>query len=215
MRISSLLKREIACALIALSTIPLSLFAQTAPATSVFNYPGAGVIQAGDVSESFLPQGFTPNYSDVNTAATLGVRTFIRIGNLDRLWTTPQTHWPAGYPLTPYWWKNVMVMLYDPDTTWNRATIGAAAHPSLFATSAAYTGAQYSNYAQLTYKSTLQGASNVARHYSIEPYFVDGALRQWTDQLNSPGESKIASTDLTKTKWHIPGKKLQPASQSR
>ena len=29
------------------------------PANSVVNYPGAGVIQAGDVSESFLPQGTT------------------------------------------------------------------------------------------------------------------------------------------------------------
>jgi hypothetical protein len=39
------------------------------PANSVVNYPGAGVIQAGDVSESFLPQGTTPYYGEAVTAS--------------------------------------------------------------------------------------------------------------------------------------------------
>ena len=65
-------------------TIPPMIFAQTAPATSVANYPGAGVIQAGDAWESFLPQGTTPSYSDAGTYTTLGYRNFIRVGNFDR-----------------------------------------------------------------------------------------------------------------------------------
>src|SRR5512140_3174713 len=165
---------SVACA--ALIFFPLPLGAQNAPASSVYNYPGAGVISAGDVWESFLPQGYGPSYSEVGTASTLGVRRFIQMGNFDRGWSTPATHWPAAFPMTPYWLKSDLVTVYDPDTTWNRGP--ASGNPSFFTASAGYTGANYSNFALLTYKSTLIGASDAARHYSIEPYFVDGPLRQ-------------------------------------
>jgi hypothetical protein len=167
----------IACALVALAVVPTSIFAQTAPATSVFNYPGAGVICAGDVWESFLPQGSTPNYSEVAAAASLGVRRLIQMGNFDRGWTTPATHFPNAFPITPYWLKDSFVLVYDPDTTWNRGP--ASTNPSFFAISAANGGtANYSNFAQLTYRSTLAGAADPNRKGSIDPYFVDGTTRQ-------------------------------------
>jgi hypothetical protein len=169
------LKIQIACALVALVIFPMSLLAQTAPATSTVGFPGGGVIQAGDVWESFLPAGAVPSYSETGTTG-LGVRTLIRMGNFDRGWTTPATHWPAAYPLTPYWFKNVMIAVYDPDTTFNRGP--AASNPSFFAANNAYAGANYSNYAQLTYKSTLNGATDALRHYTLEPFFVDGTRRQ-------------------------------------
>ncbi|MBI5471826.1 MAG: hypothetical protein HY961_05725 [Ignavibacteriae bacterium] len=180
------IKLQIACVLVALVIVPMSLLAQTAPATSVFNYPGAGVIQAGDTWESFLPQGTgvttAPvsgiNYSEVSTAPTLGVRRLIQMGNFDRGWTTPATHWPAGFPITPYWLKDAFGLVYDPDTTWNRSTIGGTANPSYFAIANAYPGATYSNFAYLTFKSTLNGAGDPTRRYSVEPYFVDGTTRQ-------------------------------------
>ncbi len=196
MSMKNRLKILIACSLLALVIVPTSLLAQTAPATSVFNYPGAGVIQAGDVWESFLPQGTgittTPvsgvGYGEAGTAATLGIRRFIQMGNFDRGWTTPATHWPAAFYMTPYWLKDNWVLVYDPDTTWNRGP--ASANPSFFAIAAPITGANYSNHAQLTFKSTLAGASDATRRYSIEPYFVDGTLRQhvvyeagWPTQL--------------------------------
>jgi len=147
------------------------------PANSVVNYPGAGVIQAGDVWDSFLPQGYGPNYSEVSTAATLGVRRFLQMGNFDRGWSTPATHWPAAFPMTPYWIKDCYVLVYDPDSTWNRGPISS--NPSFFQVSAERGGtANYSCFAQLTYKSTLNGVNDPARHYSIEPYFVDGAVRR-------------------------------------
>jgi hypothetical protein len=93
------------------------------PATSVVGYPGAGVIQAGDTWESFLPQCFGPNYSETATAATNGVRRMMQMGNFDRSWTTPSTHWPAAFPITPYWYKNVFGHVFDPDTTWNPSII--------------------------------------------------------------------------------------------
>ena len=59
------------------AVVPASLLAQTAPATSVANYPGAGVLQAGDNWESFLPQT-VPSYSETGTFGTLGIRNFLR-----------------------------------------------------------------------------------------------------------------------------------------
>jgi hypothetical protein len=196
MRMNNRLKLWIACGLLALAIFPTSVLAQTAPATSVFNYPGAGVIQAGDVWESFLPQGTGTtvgtvtgvNYGEAATAATLGVRRFIHMGNFDRGWTTPATHWPSAFYLTPYWLKDNWVTVYDPDTTWNRGP--ASANPSFFVASAPITGANYNNHAQLTYSSKLLGASDPTRRYSVDPYFVDGTLRQhvvyeaaWPTQL--------------------------------
>ena len=180
MSMNNRLKIQIASVLAALVIVPMSLLAQTAPATSVFNYPGAGVIQAGDVWESFLPAGYGPSYAEATTPL-LGVRRLIQMGNFDRGWTTPATHWPAGFPITPYWLKDAWIQVYDPDTTWNRSTIGNVANPSYFSVAAPTVGggaALYTNFAQLTYKSTLNGASDATRHYSVEPYFVDGTTRQ-------------------------------------
>ncbi len=166
-----LLMTFVVCALVLL---PFMATSQTA---SVFNYPGGGVLQAGDVWESFLPQGETPSYSDAGTAATLGTRTFLRMGNFDRGWTTPGTHWPAAYWMTPYWFKNAMVFVYDNSPTFNPEKIGGATNPSYFAGSRNTTNA-YSEFAQLTYKGTVVGATDATRKYYVEPYWVDGTRRQ-------------------------------------
>ncbi len=167
-------QKELLFAILALLlvVVPASLFAQSAPATSVANYPGAGVIQAGDAWESFLPQSFTPSYSDAGTYTTLGYRNFIRLGNFDRNWTTPATHWPAAWFYTNYWFKNAAVAVYDPDPTFNPATLGGKPNPSYFASGGGV------NYAQLTYMPTLNGATDATRHYTIDPYWVDGTRRQ-------------------------------------
>jgi hypothetical protein len=167
-------------AVCALALMPLVALGQT-----TIGYAGGGVIQAGDVWESFLGQGFVPSYSDATTAATLGNRTFIRLGNFDRQWTTPGTHWPAAYPVTPHWYKNANVMVYDPDSSFNPATIGGAANPSYFAGSRNTTGS-YSEFSQLTYSEKLQGAvAQVGttlkagpRNYTKDAYWVDGVRRQ-------------------------------------
>lgn len=171
----------ITAAVCALVLLPFVAWAQTA---SVFNYPGGGVIQAGDLWESFLPAGVantltggSVNYSEAATYSTLGVRTFVRLGNFDRQWTTPGTHWPSAYPYTPFWYKNLLMFAYDTSATFNPATIGGAANPSYFAGSR-NTANQYSEFAQFTYKHTLQGASDATRRYYVEPYWVDGVRRQ-------------------------------------
>ncbi len=166
-------QRELfAILILLLVVVPASLFAQSAPATSTVNYPGGGVIQAGDAWESFLPEGTTPSYSDAGTYTTLGYRNFIRLGNFDRAWTTPATHWPAAWFYTNYWYKNAWAGVFDPDPTFNPAAIGGKTNPSYFAASGG------GNYAQLTYMPTLLGAKDATRHYSVEPYWVDGTRRQ-------------------------------------
>ena len=152
-------------------------FAQTTPANSVVGFPGAGALTAGDLWESLLPSAFGPFYGEAGDAPTRGNRQFIRFGNFDRAWTTPNSHWPAAFPWTMYWSHYMHVMDFNPDTTWNPANIGGVANPSFYSGSAGPTGT-YSNYSMLAYKSTLNGASDAARKYSVEPYWVDGTRRQ-------------------------------------
>jgi len=151
---------------------PGALFGQLITATSTVNYPGGGVIQAGDAWESFLPMSFTPSYSDAGTYTTLGYRNFIRLGNFDRAWSTPGTHWPAAWFYTNYWYKNAWAGVYDPDPNFNPSTIGGKTNPSYFASGGG------ANYAQLTYMPTLAGATDNSRHYALEPAWVDGNRRQ-------------------------------------
>jgi len=171
------LKFMVACALLALVIVPASLMAQSAAANSVVSYPGAGVICAGDAWESFLPQGTTPYYGEVSTAATLGTRMFIRMGNFDRQWTTPGTNWPNAFYYDAYWNKDAWVQVFEPDSNWNRGP--ASSNASFFPAAAENGGnANYSYFAQLTYKPSLAGANDGSRHYTIEPYWVDAPLRQ-------------------------------------
>ena len=154
-----------------LVSLPTRSYAQTASAASVVGFPGAGALQAGDLWESLLPEAFGPFYSEAGTAGTLGSRQFIRFGNFDRAWTTPNSHWPGAFPWTMYWSHYMHVMEFNPDTTFNPATIGGVANPGFHSNSGR-------NYGVLTYKSTLNGATDATRKYSIEPYWVDGTRRQ-------------------------------------
>jgi len=99
-----------------LVSLPICLYGQTAPAASVVGFPGAGALQAGDLWESLLPQAFGPFYSEAGTAGTSGSRQFIRFGNFDRAWTTPNSHWPGAFPWTMYWSHYMHVMEFNPDT---------------------------------------------------------------------------------------------------
>jgi hypothetical protein len=134
-------------------------------ANSVIGFPGAGALQAGDYWDSFLPQAFGPYYGEGSTAPTMGNRQFLRFGNFDRAWSTPNGHWPAAFPWTMYWSHYMLAQVFDPDTAFNPTGFGEAAPIT-------------KRYAQVTYKATLDGANDPNRMYSIEPYFVDGDRRQ-------------------------------------
>lgn len=151
-------------------------FAQTTPANNVIGFPGAGVIQTGDLWESLLPSGFGPFYGEAGDAPTRGNRQFIRFGNFDRAWTTPNSHWPGAFPWTMYWSHYMYVTEYNPSNTWNPAeVIPGQANPSHWASAGG------ANYSYLTFKPGVAGsvgaglpsANSADRYYSIEPYYVD------------------------------------------
>jgi hypothetical protein len=156
-----------------LTALPASVFAQAAKADKVNNFPGAGVLQAGDLWEGFLPEnsdvGF---YNEPLNTAPLGRRQFIRMGNYDRTWSTPNSNWPAAYFIQNYWEKEIGVFVHDTSATFNPATLNGAANPSYFAGDKATEG-NYSKYAQLTYKPTVVGGTDPLRNYTIDPYFTD------------------------------------------
>ncbi len=135
------------------------------PARSVVGFPGAGVLQAGDLWESFLPQGFGPFFSEAATFSTEGARQFIRMGNFDRAWSTPNAHWPSGFPYTVFWSHYIVAQVFHPDSNFNPTKKGVAAPAK-------------GNWGQVTYKPSVAGANDPARRYSVEPYFVDGQNRQ-------------------------------------
>ena len=163
------------------------LFAQTAPATSVVGYPGAGALQAGDLWESILPAGFKPFYGEFGTKDLLGNRQLLRFGNFDRSWSSPGGHYPAAFPWTMYWAKYLHAVEFDPDTTWNRSTMNGKANPSFYSNSKKDNlHPDYSNYAILAYHDSLNGANDPARKYSIEPYFIDSRRQHLVYEAGFP-----------------------------
>jgi len=165
MKIRTYVAQTLIGAVVVLMICPGLGLAQTQPATSVVGYPGAGVLQVGDLWDSFLPQAFGPYYGEGGTATAEGIRTFCRFGNFDRAWSTPGSHWPSAFHWTMYWARYMNVAVFDPDPNFNPTGKGEAAP---------VTG----QYAQVTFKNTLPGASDANRLYSIEPYYVDGDRRQ-------------------------------------
>jgi len=159
--------------LLLLTALPASVFAQSAKADKVFNYGGAGVVQAGDLWESFLPENSDAGYyGEPTNTGVLGRRQFIRLGNNDRQWSTPSSHWPNAYYWQNYWGKWMFMTVHDTSATFNPATLGGVANPSYFAGSKADEGA-YSKYAAVSYKPTVVGGSDPTRNYTIDPYFTD------------------------------------------
>jgi hypothetical protein len=158
----------VAAAVIALLILAPSVsYAQPGtPATSSIGYPGAGVLQVGDMWDSFLPQGFGPFHEEGTTYATEGARTFFRFGNFDRAWSTPNAHWPAAFHWTIWWGHHMHAQVYHPDSTFNITKKGVAAPAT-------------GNWGIVTYKAGVLGdGTQTPRRYSVEPYWVDGTRRQ-------------------------------------
>lgn len=124
---------------------------------------GRGVMVAGELWDSFMPANKGPYYSEATQPI---IRTFIRIGNFDRAWTTPTHMWPGGWTNGNYWAKWMLMLEYNPDPTFNPLTIGGVTNPAHDATSGP-------NYAHAAFKTTLLGANDVNRNYSKETYWVD------------------------------------------
>jgi len=135
---------------------------------------GTGVMIAGELWDSFMlfnNMTMGPWYGET----TSDVIRQIRVGNFDRAWSTPTHMWPGGWNFGAFWNKAMEITVWDPDPSFNPATIGGIANPSYFSNSGStYAFAAYGNTKR---GKTLPGADDPARNYSIETRWVDATKR--------------------------------------
>lgn len=77
-------------------------------------WPGAGVMCAGDLWESFLPTGIAKYYGEVQHPEWSSQSHLVRVGNLDRSWTTPTNHYPSGDVHSLTWNQGLFLVEFDP-----------------------------------------------------------------------------------------------------
>lgn len=164
-------------AIFALFGMATSAFGQTAITEDIYNLNkatnvldpanGTGVMVAGELWDSFKPPNTGAYYGEA-TQPIIGH--FFRIGNFERAWATPTHLWPGGWNMGNYWAKDMFMSEYNPDASWNPATIGGVANP-------AYKSAAGGNYAVGSFKSTVAGANDPNRNYTRETRWVDATKR--------------------------------------
>ncbi len=168
--------RALVCtSIIMLASVNVPLFAQwtadpgnsTPSATQLSSWPGAGMMVAGELWDSFLPPNAGPYYSEVGLPL---VGTFLRIGNFDRVWSTPTHMWPGGWPYGMFWGKGMYLTEFNPDSSWNPPLLAGSPNPARHPTAG-------SNYAFGCYTSTVLGASDPSRNYVRETRWVEPAKR--------------------------------------
>lgn len=162
------------------------------PATAMDPANGNGVMVGGELWDSFAPPNKGPYYRE----STFPLKSqLFRMGNFDRLWTTPTHMWPGGWTNGNFWAKNMWFTEYNPDATWNPATIGGVANP-------AYKAASGGNYAIGAFKTTVAGADKPDRNYARETKWVDGTRHHalyeagWPTNIGVDVQVKIHQFEL-------------------
>jgi hypothetical protein len=136
---------------------------------------GTGIMVAGQLWDSFMPANRGPYYSEASNQL---VQDAIRIGNFDRLWSTPTHMWPGGYDHGNFWNKDIWIATFDPDPTYNPATIGGATNPAYVGVDGPnYALAAYANKPSLSPKRVVLGAGDPTRDYYQETQWVDAQKR--------------------------------------
>ncbi len=143
------------------------LYAQHRPSEITNPAGGSAIMVSGELWDSFMPHNRGPFYSE----ATSDIIKTIRIGNFDRQWSSPTSMWPGGWNYGAYWNKSLDFAVWDPDSTFNPATIGGATNPSYFASA----GTKYAfvGYPNTSRGKTLAGINDPNRNYSRETKWVD------------------------------------------
>lgn len=145
----------------------------------------AGVMIAGELWDSFLPPNVGPYYGEANLPLR---RTFLRIGNFDRAWSTPTHMWPGGWPYGMFWAKGMYLVEFNPDSTWNPPAIGGKTNPSHHAGAGG-------NYAMAAFDPTVLGADDPGRNYARETRWIDPVKR--THALYEAGWPTTIGIDVT------------------
>jgi hypothetical protein len=143
-------------------------------------FEGTGMMTAGDLWWGLMPAvkgPYTGSGSEAGDYMTAGIRQFIRFGNFDRNWSVPGGNYPIAYTWN-YWWSQYLhVMVFDPDPNFNPVQINGVNNPSYYASDYGYGTENLTNYAMVTYKSTLNGANDKNRTFAKEAYWVDPTKR--------------------------------------
>jgi len=148
-----------------------ALFAQNKVSGVLDPANGNGMMVAGELWDSYMPLNKGPYYSE----ATADILREMRIGNFDRAWSSPTQMWPGGWNFGSFWNKSMQFLVWDPDPTFNPATIGGVTNPSYYALSGPnYAYAGYPNAAR---GKTIPGKGDPARDYTKETKWVDAQKR--------------------------------------
>jgi hypothetical protein len=148
-----------------------ALLAQAKVADTNVPANGTGVMVAGELWDSYMPLNRGPYYSEGSS----DILRQIRVGNFDRTWGTPTHMWPGGWDFGAFWNKAMEVAVWDPDTTFNPATIGGVSNPSYNAGAGSrYAFAGYPNRSR---GKSIPGAGDPTRDYAVETRWYDAQKR--------------------------------------
>jgi len=133
---------------------------------------GKGMMVAGEYWDSYMPMNKGPYHGESSRDY---ITTLVRIGNFDRLWSSPTEMWPGGYPGGNFWNKGIEMLEWNPSPTFNPQTLNGKANPLYNATAGP-------NYCVAAYGNTMTagnlrviGQGVAARDYSRETKFVDAS----------------------------------------
>ena len=95
-----------------------------APMSFAFRYPKVGILTCGDLWETFAPDGIYVSYTESKTDVKANFEV-IRIGNMERAWTTPTCMYPAGDKFHLPWGQGLHMMEYSNIENFNNYTTDA------------------------------------------------------------------------------------------
>ena len=74
-------------------------------------YPGVGIMTAGDLWDTFMPTWVKKTYYETQDNPNLSWH-LVRVGNLERQWTTPTQMYPAGSDMHIPWKQDIEMIEY-------------------------------------------------------------------------------------------------------
>jgi len=92
-----------------------------APMSFANRYPKVGILTCGDLWETLAPSGIIKSYTESNTDPTNNFQ-LIRIGNMERAWTTPSTMYPSGDIFNLPWAQCLVMVEYSTIENFNNYT---------------------------------------------------------------------------------------------
>lgn len=91
------------------------------PMSFAARYPKVGILTCGDLWETIAPNGIYKSYTESNTDVKQNFQ-LLRIGNMERAWTTPTTMYPSGDIFHLPWAQCLVMVEYSKIENFNNYT---------------------------------------------------------------------------------------------